>query len=85
MARYRKKPVEIEAVQFSKPTMECPGWYVTALDERRVMHRENGTLVVQTLEGDMTANDGDWIIKGVKGEIYPCKPDIFAITYDPVE
>src|SRR5438105_4286987 len=44
-----------------------------------------GPLVIHTLEGDMTAQEGDWIIKGVKGEFYPCKPDIFAATYEPVE
>ena len=42
------------------------------------------TLLIPTLEGDMLASLNDWIIKGVKGEIYPCKPDIFAATYDPV-
>lgn len=44
-----------------------------------------GPLVIHTLEGDMTAQEGDWIIKGVKGEFYPCKPDIFEATYDPAE
>ena len=42
------------------------------------------TLVIPTLEGDMTASPGDWIIKGIEGELYPCKPDIFAATYEPV-
>ena len=41
-------------------------------------------IIIQTLEGDMRADPGDWIITGVKGERYPCKPDIFAATYDPV-
>jgi hypothetical protein len=44
-----------------------------------------GQFLIQTLEGDMHANPGDWIIKGVKGEFYPCKPDIFAATYEAVE
>lgn len=42
-------------------------------------------LVIPTLEGDMEASEGDWIIRGVKGELYPCKPDIFAATYETVE
>lgn len=41
-------------------------------------------LFIQTLEGEMKANSGDWIIRGVKGEFYPCKPDIFTATYEPV-
>jgi len=44
-----------------------------------------GPLLIHTLEGDMMAQEGDWIIKGVKGEFYPCKPDIFAATYEPVD
>jgi hypothetical protein len=59
MAKYRKKPVVIEAYQ--TPTR----------------------LEIKTLEGVMTANPGDWIITGVKGEKYPCKPDIFEMTYEP--
>ena len=53
---------------------------------RRVLTNniEDDTLVIATLEGDMTANLGDWIIKGVKSECYPCKPDIFEQTYEPV-
>jgi len=42
-------------------------------------------LEIPTLEGIMTASKGDWVIKGVKGEVYPCKPDIFAATYEPVD
>ncbi len=48
-------------------------------------HDEDGTLHIHTLEGTMTAQRGDWIIRGVRGEFYPCKPDIFADTYEPVE
>lgn len=43
----------------------------------------SGTLEIRTLEGTMTASEGDWIIRGVKGELYPCKPDIFEATYEP--
>jgi hypothetical protein len=45
----------------------------------------SGALIIHTLEGAMTASVGDWIIRGVKGEFYPCKPDIFEATYEPVE
>lgn len=45
----------------------------------------DGRIVIRTLEGDMKADLGDWIIKGVQGEFYPCKPDIFQATYEPVE
>lgn len=61
MAKYRKKPIVIEAYQ-TKVKM-----------------------IIDTLEGAMVANVGDWIIKGVNGELYPCKPDIFEKTYEPVE
>jgi len=80
MGLYRKKPVVIEAVQFTgtKENLAeifkfCPaiGWLA-------------GDLLIKTLEGTRKANCGDWIIKGVKGEFYPCKPDIFEQTYEPV-
>jgi hypothetical protein len=78
MAKFRKKPVVIEA------------WRVGSFDPRpdwAVFAYGNGVeyAIIRTLEGDMRAERGDWIIRGVKGEIYPCKPDIFAATYDAVE
>lgn len=87
MALFRKKPVVIEAMQF------CNG------DRRPILAwlRENkaqydagvdasGDFVkIRTLEGAMDARENDWIIKGVKGEFYPCKPDIFDATYEQVE
>jgi hypothetical protein len=48
-------------------------------------HAHFDELIISTLEGDLRASPGDWIIRGVKGEFYPCKPDIFAATYEPVE
>jgi len=81
MPKYRKKPVVIEARQFyanspdAQAVADWGGGYLT----------DDGHLVIHTLEGDMTAADGDSIIKGVKGEFYPCKSDIFAATYEPVE
>lgn len=80
--KYRKKPVEIEAIQF------------IGTDENKIeLHNfmgfkyyidENENLIIQTLEGNMKASLGDFIIKGVNGEFYPCKPDIFEKTYEPV-
>jgi hypothetical protein len=72
MSKFRKKPVIIEAVQWFK-----------AGDHPKVIHIQNKHCV-QTLEGEMTVTPGDWIITGVNGEHYPCKPDIFAKTYEPV-
>lgn len=78
--KFRKKPVVIEAKQFfGDPNLqECLDWIGGNCggDDTRI--------VIQTLEGDMTASKGDWIIRGVKGEFYPCKPDIFEATYEPV-
>lgn len=90
MPKFRKKPVVIEAVQFDPldaHKMTLPeGVIVTKFspgaDNFAYMGFEFG---VETLEGRMTVSPGDWIITGVKGERYPCKPDIFAATYDRVE
>lgn len=81
MEKFRKKAVIIDAVQwlgdFSAIKHVLPIKNVT-----HIHHDEE--LVIHTLEGDMTASLGDWIIQGVKGEIYPCKPDIFEMTYEKV-
>lgn len=91
MARYSKKPVVIEAVQWTGKFYECdemPEWLVAAEAGATgcpgSIWRTGDRLRVGTLEGDHTAMPGDWIIQGVKGELYPCKPDIFAATYEPV-
>ena len=89
MPRYRKKPVEIDAWQWNgQPVEEWPNWlrvYHEKTEPRLVFDgMPNGALLIHTLEGVMRAELGDWIIRGVKGEIYPCKPDIFQQTYDPV-
>lgn len=80
MAKYRKKPVVIKAVQWT-------GNNFGILDD--FMHNAYGVdgkqIIIPTLEGCMKANIGDWIIKGIKGEFYPCKPDIFEATYEKVE
>lgn len=86
--KFRKKPVVIEAVQWEpqKPPHTFPEWFwheFTMHPER--FNGKTGDLTIYTLEGQMVAHPGDWIIKGVKGELYPCKPDIFEATYEPVE
>ena len=82
--RFRKKPVVIEAVQWLGNNFQAIS--DLAGDSERVIWLNNdGTLEIPTLEGAMTASAGDWIVKGVKGEFYPCKPDIFAATYEAVE
>lgn len=82
MARFRKKPVVVEAIQFSGDNTveiaELLGWECTDGD-----HSES--IIVETLEGDVTANVGDWVIRGVMGEGYPCRDDIFRLAYDPVD
>lgn len=82
MPKFRKKPVVIEAVQWTGG----PSWpAISALNDGIICHSHYQTLSFRTLEGTMTASLGDWIIKGVKGEVYPCKPDIFSQSYDAVE
>ena len=85
--KYRKKPVVVEAVQWipeGKPT-NMPEWFWNFfMLHPQHLNEENQSLTIPTLEGKMTAMSGDWIIRGVKGELYPCKPDIFAATYEPV-
>jgi hypothetical protein len=89
MAQYRKKPVVIEAFRLGIDDM--PDWFCEARTANTVTtHNEDGRwrggpdyAHIKTLEGDMRAEYGDWIIRGVKGELYPCKPDIFAATYEP--
>ena len=81
MPRYRKRPVVIDAIQYDGMNHEEIGRFA-GFD----VSLENGTLFVKTLENRrLEADIGDWIIKGVKGEFYPCKPDIFAATYEAVE
>lgn len=91
MSKFRKKPVVIEAVQISKQLGQAlPPWMVEAIDFGYVtLHgmgmvtRDQPWVEIKTLEGAMRGDAGDWIIKGVAGELYPCKPDIFAATYEP--
>jgi len=89
MSKYRKKPVVIEAIKwdgtlFTLKQLQSMGMETTSYEAD--YFRVNGIsgLVIKTLEGQHIADLGDWIIKGVKGEFYPCKPDIFEMTYEPV-
>lgn len=85
--KYRKKPVEVEAVKFVPGEM-LVDWLCNAVLEGRIyIHHMDDTscMYIETLEGIMVAREGDYIIRGVKGEIYPCKPDIFEATYELVE
>lgn len=80
MAKYRKKPVVIEAKELLYSTTsqeEIISWSNGAIKKGL-----DGGLIIPTLEGNMVANTGDFIIQGVNGEFYPCKPDIFEKTYD---
>lgn len=78
--KFRKRPVEIEAIQWTgnnpNELGEFMGKYPKVIDRR---------LRIQTLEGAIYAAEQDWIIKGVQGEFYPCKPDIFELTYEKMD
>lgn len=89
--KYRKKPVVIEAMQFTyPPTDEFMAWFGQPSRMTKARHPDaKAELEVLTLEdgndsrAKHVATEGDWIIRGVQGELYPCKPDIFAATYEP--
>lgn len=93
--RYRKKPIVIEAIQYHQQEYaddpltfaELPTWLSNAVDDGTIRpewrSEDYWYLLINTLEGAMLVSPGDWIIRGVKGEIYPCKPDIFEATYEP--
>lgn len=84
MAKYRKKPVVIEAMLLTEETVDEVIAFIGKEVPEKEYPGELAGLVIETLEGEMTARIGDYIIKGVNGEFYPCKPDIFEKTYDPV-
>jgi len=91
--KFRKKPVVIEAVQIDKQMdLSSPEWWANAVQSNAViLHgmgkftRDEPFVEIETLEGVMRGNRGDWIIQGVNGELYPCKPDIFQLTYEEAE
>lgn len=78
--KYRKKPVVIEAIQWDGMNYDELGDWMGMSATCEI----DGCFLIPTLEGEMRASPGDWIIKGVQGEFYPCKPDIFAATYEEV-
>lgn len=86
MALFRKKPVTIHAHQLG-----ADGWpdeiWQGVIDQKIILHMDKTPphAIIHTLEGDHRADIGDYIIRGIAGEFYPCKPDIFAATYEHVE
>lgn len=89
MPKYRKKPVEIEAVRLTKSTIMdvlsflCPD--LMCVDHSILnLIKEREYITIKTLEGEMRASFGDYIIRGIAGEFYPCKPEIFEQTYEKV-
>lgn len=88
--RFRKKPIVIEAARVSdliESVKSCwtnlPKWFCTAYENGEVVITAD-RIFVKTLEGDHEGHPSDWLIQGVAGELYPCKPDIFEATYEPV-
>jgi hypothetical protein len=87
MPKFRKKPVVIEAIRFTKSNFEEV--FIFTEGQAHTYSKEKAKdgchyCIIPTLEGELVATDGDWIIKGVNGEFYPCKPDIFQKTYELV-
>jgi hypothetical protein len=93
MSQFRKKPVVIQAVQWTPyaPAVYQEPWFLAACNSGEIVRELDGTLTIRTLEDGAdgrarhVASPGDWIIQGVQGELYACKPDIFEATYEPVE
>lgn len=80
--KYIKKPVVVEA--YNPLGEPMPEWFVEMLQNGSVRQLADGTFDIDTLEGVMHASEGDYIVRGLHGEPYPCKPDIFLETYEPV-
>jgi len=79
-SKWRKKPVVVEAIQFTGENWSEVENFVPV-----GKYNDDGTFSIVTLEGEMKVEKGDYIIRGVKGEFYPCKPDIFRETYEPAD
>lgn len=91
---YRKKQIVVEAWKYNKSFFGCPQWIEDAIRKQIIKRKQNVKLSmvvngeqydIVTPEGNMHVSVGDYIIKGINGEIYPCKPDIFEKTYEAVE
>ena len=80
--KFRKKPVVIEAFQYYVDSI--PDWFMDRVSTNEIVMQPDGC-EIHTREGKMHGDVGDFIIRGVKGEVYPCKPDIFEATYEAVE
>lgn len=87
MGQYRKKPVIIQAVCWSglDDTIRIINWISHVGGAIHGWKFDASGITIPTMEGEMTASPGDWIIQGVKGEFYPCKPEIFQLTYEEVK
>ncbi len=87
MPKYRKKPVVVEAIQWTGDNWEDVWDFINDEkgDIRTYEQQLDKTIKIRTLEGDMIASVNDWIIREIKGELYPCKPDIFEATYELVK
>lgn len=85
MQKFVKKPVVVEAIQYNGLNITEVEDFVGAKLPSVWLSVEDTQLVIPTLEGDMKVSKGDYVIKGIKGEFYPCKPDVFEKTYDVVE
>jgi len=96
MTKFRKKPIVIEA--FRMGIDNIPDWFMDKVSDNTIIlcssrpyyadpfdHSYKTWCEIETLEGTMTGDYGDWIIQGVNGEIYPCKPDVFSKTYEKVD
>lgn len=81
---YRKKPVEIQAMKFNGANSNDVARFVGEEDDGIPYSETCDYFEIETLEGTMTADIGDYVIQGIAGEFYPCKPDIFAATYEEV-
>lgn len=88
MGKYRKKPISIDAIKHdSNHCHRTTDWVEQLTGEsvlKTLLYSIDGRAIIKTLEGPITAQDGDYIIRGAAGEFYPCKPDIFEKTYEPV-
>ena len=87
MPNFRKKPVVIQAVQLRRDNIEeLEAFVIDSQRDVELVGFPNGEprVTIKTLEGTMRADENDWIIRGVAGELYPCKPAIFDVTYEPV-
>ena len=83
--KFRKKPVVIKAIQWKGEWTKEFADFAKSVSGRSFHYENKGALYIDTLEGTMKADINDWVIKGVKGEYYPCKPDIFENTYEEVK